>query len=466
MNIVWYRRDLRVNDHLPLVMAAKYGEVLPLYIIEPSFWQGGILSARHYAFVFESLEELSRRLSELGGCLFVTIGEAVDVFRKLENEYGPIRVFIHKSNELSGSIVGESLKKSGISFEEAPSITAGTATIQSKSNWIKVFEESCELAPPNFRIPKRLPDWLSEPNRKFRKYHVPGELIPMGQPGGERNAEETLHSFIQGRFMRYGRSGEELLKASNDSSRLSPYLAWGNVSLKTVVKKTLGELKEAKTEDARKALHSFLDSLYKRFLAYESGFPGKNGQLFIEGEMWDQDVKERIQSGRTGIPIIDAAVVSLTKTGWLPYSLRAVLAFFLCNGLQLEKQLAKEFLGRLLQDYDPCILDRELELCVSFSGKGMSRYYHPVRVGRKLDSEGAFIKRHIPELARLPAKYVHEPWRYPGFYKLGYPVPVKDPDHLFKTIKLAAEKAGKKRNKNPVRSQEIGEQLSMGLFDD
>ncbi|WP_409270276.1 FAD-binding domain-containing protein [Neobacillus sp. SCS-31] len=466
MNIVWYRRDLRVNDHLPLSTAAKYGEVLPLYIIEPSLWQGGIYSARHYAFVFESLEELSVRLAEMGGCLFVTIGEAENVFRKLEEAYGTIKVFFHKEKELSKSIRYHCLEKIGIPFQEAPSLNGEKATIQSKMKWIRVLEGESELAPPKLKLPERLPDWLSEPLGKFRNYHVPGDLIPLGQPGGERKAEETLQSFFKGRYMMYEGKEEGLLKASNYSSRLSPYLAWGNISAKTVVKKSLGELKEAKTEEARKAINSFLDSLYSRFLAYGNSLPQKNRQLTIEEKSWNRDEQERIQTGRTGIPIIDASVVSLTKTGWLPYSLRAVLATFLCNGLQLDKQLVKEFLGSLLQDYDPCILDRELELCASFSGKRITVYFHPVRAGKKLDSDGAFIKRYIPELASLPIKYVHEPWRYTGFYTLGYPVPMKDPDTIFKTIKLSAPAAENRPKKYPQSSPEIGEQLSMDLFDE
>lgn len=462
MNIVWYRRDLRVNDHLPLSMAAKSGEVLPLYIIEPSFWQGGDLSARHYTFVLDSLDELSRRLAGLGGCLYVTIGEANDVFRKLEQAYGTVRVFFYKSEELAGSSVSNWLENNGVPFEASACFAHEANKIPVKSTWLKAIEAEGEIATSKLMAPGQPPLWLSNSLEKFRSFPVEGEVIPSGQPGGEKNAEEALQSFLHGRYKMYGRNGDSLLKVSNYSSRLSPYLAWGNISLKTVVKKTLGEIKEAKAEEDLLALTSFLDKLYSRYLANEFGPSEKQGLPFSEGRMWTRDERDRIQTGRTGIPIIDAALLSLRKTGWLPYSLRAILATFLCLGLGLDKELVKKFLGRQFQDYDPAILENEMDLCASFSLKGSSAYFHPVRAGKKLDRDGTFIKRYVHGLTSLPIKYVHEPWLYPGFYDLGYPVPLKNPDKLYKDIKLAAER--NKPKKAPNKKAGKGEQLAMDLF--
>ncbi|RDU36539.1 hypothetical protein DRW41_13520 [Neobacillus piezotolerans] len=466
MNIVWYRRDLRVNDHLPLSMAAKYGEVLPLYIIEPRLWQGGILSARHLAFVLESLEELSNRLAGLGGRLYVTLGNPEEVFKKLRQEYGATRVFFYKTREMADFPFFDNPEKSDIQFEPTLPYTFESRNIPSKAKWLKMMEGEDEIAPPKLASPGRLPPWLSDTLGKFRSYHDGGELIPAGQPGGERNAEETLQSFLKGRYEKYGRSEDGILKASNYSSRLSPYLSWGNLSLKTVVKKSLGELREARTAEQQKAMTLFLDRLYSRFIACETCCYEMDGLPSSKGIAWNSVEEERIRMGRTGIPIIDAAILSLRKTGWLPSSLRAVLTIFLCIGLRLDKQMVKEFLGSLLLDYDPCILTREVEKCASLSGRNLSGYFHPVRSGKKLDREGVFIKRHIPELNSLSAKYVHEPWSYPGFYTLGYPVPLKDPESIYKAIKLTAADSGNKSNKNVTNPVGNWEQIVMDLSEE
>ncbi|WP_172797498.1 FAD-binding domain-containing protein [Bacillus sp. FJAT-27445] len=453
MNIVWFRRDLRTNDHLPLFMAAKVGEVLPIYIIDPSFWQEGTLSARHFSFVLESLEDLSSSLSELGGTLCFAIGEAKPIFQRLQAEYGSIRLYFHKDTWDSNACDQGWLIKSGIPFEEIIPFPFGEESASSKRMWLRAMEEAGKIVPPVIKSPPMRPDWLFTSTSKLAGFPVKGELIPTAQPGGERYAMETLNSFFESRYVNYLKNKESLFKASNYSSRLSPYLTWGNISLKCVVKKALRELNETEQPESKKAVNTFLDSLYKRFLVCETTMmQNSNGNFpVIQGRKWTQEEWERITSGKTGIPIIDAAVLSLKKSGWLPYSLRAVLVFFVCGAFRIDSDLMKRFLGSHLLDYDPCINNAEVDLCLSFAGKGHSRYFHPIKAGEKLDKEGEFIKRHLPQLRELPAEYVHKPWCYPGFYHLGYPVPMVDSEKAYQSIKLLSgqrENPAKKHPKN------------------
>ena len=87
MQIVWFKKDLRINDHEPLCLAAKKGPILPLYIFEPKLWQQKDSSYRHYAFLCECLEELDVSLRQLGQPLVIRVGEASHIFRKLNKEY-------------------------------------------------------------------------------------------------------------------------------------------------------------------------------------------------------------------------------------------------------------------------------------------------------------------------------------------------------------------------------------------
>ncbi|RHW42184.1 hypothetical protein D1B31_06020 [Neobacillus notoginsengisoli] len=468
MNIVWFTRDIRTIDHLPLYEAAKYGDVLPLYIFEPSFWDGGNLSERHYDFVMESLIDLAERLTALGGTLYIAIGEAEDVFSKIMEERGHVHLFFYGGKGFHRPAFFNWIKQNDFSYKVFPSIEIEENSTYTFRKWLEKIAMLEELQPVRIKMAQTIPEWLFSSTGKLELFHLSGEPIRFGQAGGEGNAIETMESFLVDRHVNYLAGKKSPIKASFYSSRLSPYLAWGNISLKSVVLMTLKLLEEDPAAANKKALDHFLRNLFKRFLFTETSL----GATPVISSLARQETKEgkwaeeALESGKTGIPIIDASMIFLTKTGWLPYALRKTVAFFASNGLGLNKDIVSSLLGSLLLDYDPSIHEFEIEECASLEKN--SNYFHIVRAGKRMDKDGSFIKRYIPELAGLPGKYVHEPWLFPGFFRLDYPAPVINPEKLYKSLIHQSKKTNSHEDANRVRNNAAAknEQLSLDLFSD
>ncbi|WP_043933779.1 FAD-binding domain-containing protein [Bacillus sp. EB01] len=426
MNIVWLRKDLRLTDNLLFAMASKRGETLPLFIIEPSVWGTGPLSSRHFSFLIESLDDLSLKLEEIGGHLYVAIGEAEEVFQLLLDAYGSYTVWLYNDSKLKHLF--EWFKDKQIDIKIPISLPGELYKATSKKRWISIIGTLNEHAPPEkLYSPQEIPDWLLESTARFRSYPIKGEPLRFGQSGGETNAFETLNSFIDERVRKYSEGISNPLKASLYSSGLSAYLSWGNVSLKTVVLRTLEALPAA-SESEVKEYQFFLDKLYKRFLLVEkeTSVTLYEDPLLKERRKLDQATLNKVFDGKAGIPIIDASMLCLMKSGWLPEGLRRLLVSFLCNTLLLEPQLVKEKLAGLMLDYEPAMYDILFQDCLALPGKVKAKILDPVREGKKIDQEGQFIARYVPQLGNLPTRYMHEPWKYPGFYTIGYHVPIID----------------------------------------
>ncbi|CEG27442.1 FAD-binding domain-containing protein [Bacillus sp. B-jedd] len=465
MNIVWFRRDLRTLDHYPLFKASTFGEVLPLYIIEPTVWKKGNLSARHYEYVKESLLDLAGSIEELGGTLFIAYGDAEEIFARIFEENGPFNLFFHSGAGFPKPDFFKWLDDRGVYYVDYPSSDIeGNQPITFKK-WLAEISHMKVTTPIKINMANRIPDWLSSSSSILNRVQPEGEFIRFGQAGGEGNAIETLESFLSDRHVKYFSAKNSPLKESLYSSRLSPYLAWGNISLKFVVLGTVKLLEENPPLSQQKALDAFLRNLYKRFLLIKTDLGDRqaNSPVLWEGKKQQKDY-ESLKEGRTGIPIIDASITCLMKTGWLPFVLRRLVAFFAINCVGLEKSRVSRLLGSLSLDYDPPIHEDQIEMAAAL--KGNSNYFHIVRAGRKINPDGSFIKRFLPELEGLPERYIHEPWLFPGFFRLGYPAPIIDPDQCYKSLSCQSDVLDKK--KDLARSTENDEdshgQLTFNLF--
>nr|WP_263596926.1 FAD-binding domain-containing protein [Metabacillus idriensis] len=156
-------------------------------------------------------------------------------------------------------------------------------------------------------------------------------------------------------------------------------------------------------------------------------------------------------NGETGIPMIDAAMNCLHKTGWIPSKYRGVLVSFAVNTLSLNVQMCSDALASLFLDYEPVIHVHQIH-------KMSQKVQDPVKIGKKEDSDGVFIKRYLPSLSNVPSKHIHEPWHYPGFFHLDYQAPAVD-------VKKANQAARKSRSGTAARSAKASdhEQLKFDL---
>jgi deoxyribodipyrimidine photo-lyase len=424
MNIVLFNKDLRISDHQPLTEAARAGEILPLYVIEPSIWKETALSARHFQFVVESLEELAKGIEDKGGRLFYAIDEVEMVLDKLLVIYESINLYVHKDHRLIDKAAKWVKQNEQFLFTYGPELenVLGRLFDNRLNSYLK---ESPAEVPYKIDVPSRTPDFLLTDLKKLQNFKVKGNKIRFGQQGGELKAIETLDSFLEGRFANYIENSQKPLPSSLSSSRLSAYITWGNISIRSIYQKTADKLEACEQMEDKKQLDEFLSKLIARIKISSMERPDEQlADLSVIKREWNEDWYRRWLEGRTGIPIIDAAMRSLDKTGWMNFSLRGMVTSFITNSLLLNEEKPSTALAELYLDYEPALHDYYIQ---QYSGlRGKMKITDPVKIGKQLDPDGAFIRRYIPELSRLPAEYIHEPWLYPGFYQLGYAAPMVD----------------------------------------
>jgi deoxyribodipyrimidine photo-lyase len=461
MNIVLFNKDLRISDHQPLTEAARAGEVLPLYVIEPSQWKRTALSARHFQFVVESLEELSKGIEDQGGKLFFAIEEMEKVLEKLLDIYDSINLFAHNDNRFMDKVGDWAKQNEQLLFSYGPELE-NVQGKQFNQRLLSYLKEPLAEVPNRIDIPSKTPDFLFTDIKKLQNLRVKGSKIRFGQQGGEWKAIETLDSFLEGRFATYIENHQKPLPSSLSSSRLSAYITWGNISVRTIYQKTDLKLQACELEEDKIQLEEFLSKLTTRVKI--CSMEQQDQQLTDVSKIkriWNEEWFQRWLQGRTGIPMIDAAMKCLDKTGWMNFSLRALVTSFIANTLLLDEHKVSAALAELYLDYEPAVHDFYIQQ--QAGQKGKLKIINPVKVGRQLDPDGTFIRRYVPELSKLPDEYIHEPWLYPAFYQLGYEAPMVDVKKAYKNARLqnqAIEKKGK-----PSRKKEEGEteQLSFDI---
>ena len=426
VQVVWFKRDLRVLDHAPLSSAAHAGPVLPLYIFEPLVWNAPDMSSRHRWWVTESVRELRQDLATLGQPLVVREGEALDLLRELQRAFGTFTLWSHEETGNAQTFerdkaVAAWCHKEGIAWHE-PRQFGVVRRLRTRERWTMRWEElmTAPVEPP--------PQCLSPlPIEIGDIPPVPGDFEPssLHQKPGERAAHHCLRSFLTERGETYSRAISSPLTARHFGSRLSPYLAWGNVSMRTVVtdtRKTISRLRESHPLARGTWLRSL--SAFESRLHWHCHFiqklemePSIEFHTFIPAldTMRDGHHNEEYltawQEGRTGYPFVDACMRSLRATGWLNFRMRAMLVSFAAYDLFLDWRTFSHFLAREFLDYEPGIHYPQIQMQSGTTGINALRMYDPVKQGYDHDPRGDFVRAWVPELAAIKSPLIHEPWK-------------------------------------------------------
>lgn len=398
MNVLWYKRDLRIRDHEALQFASRTGQVLPIYVAEPSIWRKPDLSIRHFRFVLESLKELQKEWEKRGGRLLFFIGEMDEALRLIDEFYGPFQLFTHKENETYEAEERNQLVREWMEAHELPFYEITQFDGQSH-RFNQMWKEYISKDPlePSERItsPGQAPKEFFTSIEPLYSFHVKGEPVSYGQVGGEDKALEMLPNI--------------------NLDSLSAYLAWGNLSIRQI-------FKEAENQPKIRSLMR----LYAKSLVEQDVPSLLSNQTDLDRmrKETEEAYYERWLLGQTGIPIIDAAMRCARKTGKMENSFKEMIVSFLCCTMLWDWRRPAFDLAKILIDYRPEVHYSMIRNAAEESGK--QRIPHAVKTGRKEDPNGEFIKRYVPELNHLPQKYIHEPWKYPGFFQLNYPAPFVD----------------------------------------
>jgi len=445
INCVWFKRDLRIHDHTPLANAAQSASVLPVYIIEPEVIQAADFDALHWQFIQESLLDLQFSLSGLGAPLQVLRGSAVDVFKSLFDRYRFSTLWAHEEtgNAITykrDKAVAEWAASESVSFAELPQ-NGVVRCLQERDGWSKLWEE--RMRKPQTNAPENIacPDGLKSSaiptvsdlrlSKSTRKIHI---------RGGETAGLEILQSFIQSRGKRYHREMSSPNTAYDSCSRLSPYLAWGCVSMRTIVQAVRLAAGERMPKIAARAFLSrchwhchFMQKLESEPDIEFHSFNRACEDLRINNNGTSQRL-EAWQNGSTGYPFVDACIRSLKARGWINFRMRAMLVSFASYNLWLDWKLFKDWLACQFIDYEPGIHISQIQMQSGLTGINTLRIYNPIKQGQDHDFHGAFIRRWVPELSAVEDAFIHEPWKMPEHAqiesncKLGvdYPLPIVD----------------------------------------
>jgi deoxyribodipyrimidine photo-lyase len=446
VQIVWFKRDLRIEDHAALSAAAKRGPVLPLFIAEPGLWQGSDQSARQWAFAAECLTELRADLSDLGQGLVVRTGDALEVFERARRRFGQVQIWSHEETGNAWTYardlrVGAWCKDNGVIWHELRQ-NGVIRRLGSRNGWAKRWDAF--MAEPASDTPKSLIPISEIDLGKIPSADDLGlkpDPCPARQIGGRRAGLDHLYSFLHVRGAPYRRAMSGPVSGAEHCSRLSPYLAWGAVSMREVAQATWARQSEVKAAGInggwRGALSSFQGRLHWRDhftqkLEDQPAIETRNLHTAYDGlrpRAPDPAALHAWSVGETGLPFVDACMRCLAATGWMNFRMRAMLMAVASYHLWLDWQKPGAHLARLFTDYEPGIHWPQVQMQSGTTGINTIRIYNPVKQGRDQDPNGEFIRRWLPELAGVPSDFLHEPWTWERADQLldkTYPMPIVD----------------------------------------
>ena len=462
IQVVWFKRDLRTCDHAPLAEAAAAGPVLPLYVVEPDYWQLPDTSLRQWEAQRSALVEVSDRLAHLGAPMIVRVGDVVEVLEKIRAAVGIARLLAH---EETGNLwtyrrdrqVHAFCRRTEIPFVEF-SQTGVIRAQKARDRWAAHFTRFVDQPlidePANLR-PVEAAKIAAIPTADMLGLQDDGCAEP--QSGTRAGAINMLASFLDYRGSTYRKGMSSPLSGATCCSRLSVPLATGAVSVREVLQWIYAARRDlvAMHPDARAIPVTALDSFVSR-LHWRSHFTQKlESEPELEVRAFHhihEDARTRTAAddptlvawatGQTGIPFVDACMRSLVATGWLNFRMRAMVQSFAFYHLALDWRVSGERLARLFTDYEPGIHWPQVQMQSGQTGINIPRIYNPIKQGLDQDPDGIFTRRWVPELAQVPLPLLQTPWLAvdalgTGVDLQGYPAPLVDP--------VAAARAAKER---------------------
>lgn len=433
--ILWFRQDLRLSDNPALVAAVAKGEILPIFILDDEIAGEKKLGAASRWWLHHSLNSLNQSL--LGNLNFYC-GDSFEIIKRLVEEKKASSVFWNRCYEpfriSQDSKIKALLKENGT---EANSFNGSLLwepwqVLKSDKTPYKVFtpfyRKGCLAAEPprdSLSIPKKI---LAIKDKKHSltlddlgllpKISWDSEMKRIWEIG-EIAAQKKLEKFVVNGLANY-KEGRNF-PSKPFVSRLSPHLHFGEISTNQVWQYaiTSSNLGNAGFE-SNKNLDHFLSELGWREFSYYLLFhfpdlPTKNFQSQFDKFAWknDQSHLKAWQKGKTGYPIIDAAMRELWQTGYMHNRARMIVVSFLVKNLLIDWREGEKWFWDCLVDADLASNSASWQW-VAGSGADAAPYFrifNPILQAKKFDENGDYIRRFVPELARLPTEFLFEPWK-------------------------------------------------------
>ena len=428
--LVWFKRDLRWQDHAALAQASHHGPVRCIYVVEPELWLQADGALQHFEFIRESLQELDAHLRSLGGCVEIHTGELLDVLQTLWQDAPFFGLYSHEETG-NGFTYARDLKvaawcqKNGVVWQEFQQFGV-VRRLKNRNLWQSAWEQ--HMASPMPQV-ESLTFWLSQPTG------APAPLVmsapahlqhnpPHRQVGGRTRALTTLHSFLNARSIGYRGGISSPLSAPDACSRLSAYLTYGCISMREVVQHTRAHIAQLPPQASRHraGLTAFISRLYWHChfiqkLESEPAIEWRNmhrGYDDLRENDFNPEYFEALKNARTGWPMVDACVTMLRETGWLNFRMRAMLVSVAAYPLWLHWRPVGEWLATQFLDYEPGIHWSQLQMQSGTTGINTTRVYNPIKQAQDHDPHGRFVRRWLPQMRDVPDTWLFEPWHMPA----------------------------------------------------
>ena len=466
--IVWFRRDLRIADNPALTEAAATGRpVICLYILETE--KERELGGASRWWLHHSLKSLAKDLNSIGVNFILRKGQAFRILDMLIEDTEADTVYWNRRYDLAprerDSAIKADLTQRGLTIKSFhANLLSEPWTVKTKTdNYYKVFTPYWRAAQEKLDISEPLgtPTLLAQYQGVLKNEPLDAlNLLPSSPDWGSkmapfwtigsRGAEKALRQFLSGPVADYPEDRNRPDK-EDGTSKLSPHLAFGEISPKQIWHACKGDL-----ETARKFLAEIGWREFSYVLLYHNPkLATENFKPAFDAFEWntDSDHLHRWQQGRTGYPFVDAGMRQLWQTGWQHNRVRMVTASFLIKHLLIDWREGEKWFHDTLVDADPASNAASWQW-VAGSGADAAPYFrifNPFTQGEKFDPNGDYVRKFVPELKHLPNKFIHRPWEAPALVlkeaevELGgnYPEPIVD--HKFARERaLAGYKATRK----------------------
>lgn len=443
INIVWLKRDLRLQDHAPLESAEKWG--LPYLIVfnwDPQLLKAPEVSSRHLQFQYHSILEINNQLKEYRREVLQVYGSMGTFIQQVSKTLTIANIFSHQeigtqqtwNRDRQVAAICQSLN---INWTQFPfnGVERGR---QDRKGWDRAWFDTMKK-----------PVIENQFSLNSFKYHVPQEFVvphdmvqrlknysPDFQKPGSLSAWQVLQSFMNTRGFDYQKLISKPTESRNSCSRLSPYLAWGNLSVKQIYQFVK---KHDHYQNNKRPYNAFLQRLkwrchfmqkFEMECEYEFRCVNRGYEL-LEYEHNPQFI-EAWKKGMTGVPLVDACMRCVKQTGWINFRMRAMLVSFLCHHLGQNWKEGAHYLAQQFLDYEPGIHFPQFQMQAGVTGINTLRIYNPIKQAMDHDPNAKFIKKWVQELKGLPDSLALRPWLITPMeaqlyaYQRSYPKPIVD----------------------------------------
>jgi deoxyribodipyrimidine photo-lyase len=443
--IIWFRRDLRLSDN-PALAAALAGHelVVPVFCIDERLLSGRHRCAPRAAFMGACLVELGRDLRELGSRLVIRTGAAEAELPRLAQELGADEVFaaadVSPFARRRDRLTAAALEAAGVKLRLKP----GCFVVDDPTPILSGAGTPYTVFTPFYRR------WLAEPRRGVLQRPQALAPVPAGLrsdrlaelgeplavndfPPGEAAGRQRMLEFAGGGVSGYTELHDAL--AETGTSRLSPYLHFGCVSAREL------ESVLAHGDDAEAARRQLCwRDFYAHVLRHHPGNARAEQQQALRGRIsWSRSMRlfDAWREGRTGYPLVDAAMRELTASGYMHNRARLVVGSFLVKDMGIDWRWGERWFMRSLLDGDMANNNGNWQWIASVGVDPQPpsrRMFNPTRQLERFDPDGVYVRRHVPELRRVPDEYLREPWKMPESVQRAagcvigadYPAPILD----------------------------------------